>query len=278
MEGLIREIIMSDDIETNPPDRKKSRLPVVIVSILGIALIGYCVFGVLFLFKPDPISIPEISTSSPNATLIPVTVPQANPTIQALATNSASQWSILFSDTFDEDQNYWPIENASDENYDDILEIKDGKYLWSFTSKNSFSAITSPTIVDVTDFHLSADLKLTSGTYKPVYGLVFRDNVNGDLYKFGIYGEGFMVDMYYNQVWTSLIEYTKSSAISPQETNRLTVIAEGPHFTFFINNQYVAEVTDDHIKDGIVGFGVDVPIGGLQNSFEFDNFVLRIPE
>lgn len=269
---------MSEDIETTLPGREKSRLPIVILSILGIALVGYCILGTLVLFKPDAVSTGETSTPTSNATLIPVTAPQANPTIQALATNSASQWPILFSDTFDKDQNYWPIENSSGESYDDILEIKDGKYLWSFTSKNSFSAITTPTVIDVTDFHLSADVKLTSGTYKPVYGLVFRDNVNGDLYKFGIYGEGFMVDMYYNEAWTSLIEYTKSSAISPQETNRLTVIAVGPHFTFFINDQYVAEATDDHIKDGIVGFGVDIPVGGLQNSFEFDNFVLRTPE
>lgn len=270
--------MMNDNIETNPPNKEKSRLPIVILSILGIALTGYCIFGVLVLFKPQTASAAETSTPSSNATSIPTAVTQGNSTLEALATTSADQWPILFSDTFDEDQNNWPIENASGEEYDDILEIKEGKYLWSFTSKKEFFARTTPTVISVSDFHLSADLKLTSGTYKPVYGLVFRDNPNGDLYKFGIYGEGFLVDMYHNQAWTSLIEYTKSSAISPQETNRLTIIAKGSHFIFFINDQYVAEMIDDHIKEGVVGFGVDIPVGGLQNSFEFDNFVLRIPE
>lgn len=269
---------MADDIETDPNQDTKSKLPVVALAILGLALAGYCIFGAITLLKPALSNATLKPTHSAATAINPTSTPTLANNIQILATNSVNEWPIIFSDTFDENQNIWPIENTSGSEYDDILEIKEGKYLWSFTSKKEFFARTTPIVLPVTDFHLSADLKLTRGTYKPVYGLVFRDNSNGDLYKFGVYGEGFVVDMYYNQAWTSLIEYTKTSAISPQESNRLSIIAEGSHFIFFINDQYVAEMTDDHIKDGVVGFGVDVPLGGLQNSFEFDNFELRAPK
>lgn len=275
---------MSENIKSNPPSKNKmSILPIIVLAIVGVGLMVFCIFGILLSINPAQFNFANSSSPTPTTAFTQTIVPPPTPNIaiQSIATQSAS-WHVLFSDTFDgqqKEKSRWNTGNETDEFSDYTLEFKEGKYIWSVTSKEEVFLSNSPrTASSVTDFHLSAELKLASGSYKPRYGLTFRENLSGDLYFFGIYGEGFMVDIYHNQAWSRIIDYTKSSAILPEEANLLTIIAEGSHFTYFINNQYVGEMTDDRIKEGIVGFGLAFPLGDLQNSFEFDNFSLRIPE
>lgn len=276
---------MAENLKSDPPSKKKmSILPIIILAIVGLGLMVFCIFGILLSVNSTQFNLADSSSPSPTIPFTQTVAPPPTPNIdiQLIATQSASQWSILFSDTFDgqqKEKSRWNIENKTDEFSDYTLELKEGKYVWSVKSKEQVFLSNSPRIKSVvTDFHLSAELKLTSGTYKPRYGLTFRENSIGDLYFFGIYGEGFMVDIYHNQAWSTIIDYTKSSAIFPQEANLLTVIAEGSHFTYFINNQFVGEMTDERINEGFVGFGLAFSLGDLQNTFEFDNFILRIPE
>lgn len=270
---------MTDNFNASPPEGKKPKLPIIALSLIGMALAGYCIFGILVLLKPGQFTAPAEASPSPTATLTREAIASPTPErpTQALSTDSASQWPILVSDSFDSNQNIWNTESVSNEDYSYAFNIKEGKYVWSLTSKMGAFIRTYAGVAPVSNFYLSAELKLTKGTYKPDYGLVFRENPVGDFYYFGIYGEGFVVNIYNNQAWSEIIEYTKSSAILPQEANLLTVIAEESHFMFFINNQFVSEITDDRIKEGNAGFGVGFPKGDLQNTFEFDNFILRVP-
>lgn len=270
---------MNQNPEIPQPETKATKLPFVILALLGLGLTGYCIFGAFTLLNPKQ-SVPEteaaaegIDQNSENAS------PTPSEDAQVLMDESA-RWATVFEETFDSNTNVngWNMGEGSTAEIESNLEIKDGKYMWDVTSKNKITGILSPmTLSTMSDFRLSADVKLTSGTYKPVYGVVFRDNPNGDGYFFGIYGETFLIDKYHSGSTTRFIESQKTPAILPQESNRLTVIAKDSFFVFLINDQFVFEVVDEGIDQGTLGFGVTFFHVDLQNSFEFDNFIVQVP-
>lgn len=271
---------MANTLDPGTPKEKISKFPIFVLILMGLGLIGYCIVGGIALLNRDQ----PASTVDKNVPSATQQVQEGEPpplpseAAQSLISESASQWAITLEETFDSNQNDWIIGEGSTEELDSNLEIRNGRYTWDVTSKNTILASLAPaSLPPVTDFYLSADVKLTGGSYKPVYGVVFRDSPNGDGYFFGIYGENFIVDRRYGDTFERRIAYIKSPAISPQETNRLAVIAKGTHFVFLINDQFVGEMFDDSIHEGSVGFGVTFFHVDLQNSFEFDNFVLRTP-
>jgi len=69
----------------------------------------------------------------------------------------------------------------------------------------------------------------------------------------------------------------EAAAIRPGGTNRLTVLAEGSHFAFYINEQYVGEADDDRLSRGQLGLAIELADAGDTAVFEFDNFEMRAP-
>jgi hypothetical protein len=273
---------MSENSPANLPKTKLPKSALIGLAFICLAMTAYCVFGVVAWLKPDLIPLREeanIPSASATLQILEETAPPTPSKEAEVLIKSSERWSFRMEETFDSNDNDWNIGNVSTNDMDSNLEIKDGKYLWDVKSKtiglyNLYPYALQP----VSDFRLSADLKLTSGTYKPVYGVAFRDNPEGgNGYFFGIYGESFIVDKYFNDSFARIIEYVKSPAISPQESNRLTVIAKESYFVFLINDQFVGEMYDEDIKEGSVGLGVTFYHTDLQNSFEFDNFILQTP-
>jgi len=287
---------MDDKIGVNPFDEEKPRSPLITLAILGLGLAVCCVvfIAAFIFFKPDQLSLVDKYFPSPTATSTSTPTPTPTPNltatqevirstktaqaIQILATDSISQWKILLSEPFDSNTNKWPTGKFDDEYSSSTREIKNGKYNWDVTAKQGFFEwAPSNKGYAAGDFHLSAEMKRAGGSSQSDYGLVFREKSNGDLYFFGINENKFFVTLNYGDEWTTLIESAESPAILPEGTNLLTVIAEGSHFIFFINNQYVGEMTDDHIKNSSAAIGVELYDAGLQATFEFDNFELRAP-
>lgn len=287
---------MDDNLGVNPFDQEeKPRSPIITIAILGTLLAGCCVvfIGAFFLFKPDQLSLVDKYFPSPTATLTKTPSPTPTPNltatqqviqstataqaIQVLATDSISQWPVLISDTFDANKNNW-ILGINDGEYATVMrDIEDGKYKWDVTAKKGFIAWVDADTDAISNFHLTAEFKRVSGSDQFDYGLVFREDSDGNLYYFGVDDEGFFVLLSYEGEWTDMIESTRSPAILPKEANRLTVIAEGSHFMFFINEQYVGEMTDDHLEKGTTALAVELYEADLQAAFEFDNFELRTP-
>lgn len=270
---------MSQNPEMPQPENKVTKLPFVILAFIGLGLIGYCIFGATALLGPKQTALETETATEAAEQVTEIILQTPSDRAQALMDESA-QWAVVFEEAFDSNTNVngWNMGEGSTADIESNLEVRDGKYLWDVTTKNTVLGALSPmTLSTVRDFRLTADVKLTSGTYKPVYGVVFRDNPNGDGYFFGIYGETFLIDKYYSGSHTRFIESQKSQAILPQETNRLTVIAKDSFFVFLINDQLVFEMVDDSIEQGALGFGVTFYHIDLQNSFEFDNFIVQVP-
>ena len=287
---------MDDNFGTSPFEEEKPRSPMITLVIIGIALAGcLClVVDVFFFFRPDRIPLIVQSLPSSTVTLTPALATETLPpnltatqqvigstataqAVQAIATDSLSLWPTLFSDTFDSNKNDWIIGNGDDEFTTITREIKDGKYTWDVSSKQSVIAWVAADTKPVSNFHLTVELKQVSGSNQSDYGLIFREDADSNLYYFGIDDEGFFCLLSYDNEWTDMIEFTKSSVILPGETNSLTVIADGPNFIFFINDQLVGRMTDDHIPTGTTAVAVELFEADLQAVFEFDNFELRTP-
>ena len=74
-----------------------------------------------------------------------------------------------------------------------------------------------------------------------------------------------------------MISWTPSSLIQPGQMNRLSVVAEGTSFYFYINNQYVDDYTDSKLSSGKVALVIGLNDEGDSATFEFDNFDVRGP-
>lgn len=183
----------------------------------------------------------------------------------------------MFSDSFDKNSSHW-LTGVHDDEYAKIIRtIEGGKYEWDATSKKGSISWLFPDTKSVSDFYLAADVERLDNFDGSDYGLVFRKNAKGDFYYFGIDRGSFIVALHFNSGWSDLITWTKTTAILPDKKNRLTVIAQGSHFIFLINDSRVGEVSNDNIKNGTVALALQIHSENHQAIIAFDNFELRTP-
>jgi len=261
--------------------------------MLGAAAVGICIlFIAAFIgFQPDQLSLSDRYFPSPTPTFTRTPTPTPTPnltatqqviqstaTAQAIQTtiaNAGSQWNILFSDVFDTNKNQWATK--TDDEYATIVrEVKNGKYKWDATAKKGFIEWITINTRSVSNFFLTVEAQRIDGSSSD-YGLIFRNDTKDNFYYFAIADEGFFVSLNYNDEWKDVIDWTQSSAIVPEAPNRMTIIAESSHFIFLINDQYVADVTDEHILKGTTALAIQVYEADLKANFEFDNLELRTP-
>ncbi len=193
------------------------------------------------------------------------------------ATIAPSDWRVILCDQFDGNVNGWPTGNSSDEFATSSLQIANGKYQWNLTANRGTVHHSLPKTVSLTDFYLTVVAQRISGVGGAGYGVIFRSDGANYYYLSLRDDQIYRFAKLYRLKWTILTDWTRASAIRPGEANRLTVKAEGSHFTFFVNDQQVGEADDNQLTAGGAGLAVEVPNGGESAVFEFDNFELRAP-
>ena len=137
---------------------------------------------------------------------------------------------------------------------------------------------TSPNYQAVEDFYLAVDCQQISGAEDAACGVLLR-KMDGDhyYYYFSIgTDQSVRMQAWLESEWTSLLN-EKNQAIQPWKVNRMIVIAQGSHFLFLVNGQYVAELDDENIALGKVGLMIGLNHAEDTAAFEFDNFELRVP-
>jgi hypothetical protein len=299
---------MNEQPTTNPfdEDEKSGRRPIA-WALLGIVAVGCgLLFATAFIyFQPDARSLytryfpsPTLTpspTNTPTPTLTPTPTRTATPTpnftatakamqatgtaiaYQATAENAANNWKVILMDTFDSNENDWLVKSSDDEYALTTYEILEGKYRWDMTAHKSFIGWVRPDRKKTTNFYLSVEIQKTEGSDTADYGVIFREDDDSNFYYFGINDQGEYVLYLFFEKWDTLINWKKTELIRPAEVNRLTVIGEGSHFTFFINDQYLTEFTDDKIPLGSTALAIELSEENDHAIFEFDNFELRIP-
>jgi len=286
---------MDQPVITNPfdEDEKSGRRPIV-WAVLGLTAMccGLAFVAAIFWFNPDAQSLIDryfpSPTTVPSSTPLPTQTPTWTPTpnwtataqiqdVQATAEYAANNWNVILTDTFDSNINDWLIDSSDDEFALTTYEVVDGKYRWDSTAHQSFIGWVRPDLKTLADFYISVDVNQVDGPDSADYGVIFREDDNSNFYYFGINKQGEYALYLFFEEWTTLIDFTQSELIQPGKVNRLTVIGEGSHFTLFINDKFLAEITNDKIPEGLTALAVELANEGDQAVFEFDNFDLREP-
>lgn len=197
--------------------------------------------------------------------------------IQATASSAASQWKVILSDSFDNNNNEWKTGVREDDLATLISEINNGKYTLNATAKSGFvEGVASPKIYSVKDFIATLECKVNN-LPTAEYGIVFRKDILGNYYFFRLSDTGyFKLSLRRKEEWITIINWTQSPLIKTGGTNRITVIGQGSQFLFFINDTYAAQAVDDTIASGHITMAVSLD-KGEQATFEFDNFEIRAP-
>jgi hypothetical protein len=300
---------MDESPISNPfdEDEKRGRQPVIWVAL---GLIVVCcgiitVAGAVFWFTSDtqalagryfpsptatftsaPTSTPTLTptptntpTPTPNSTATAIAVQATDTALayQATAESAAENWKVILTDTFDSNKNDWPVESSDDDYAFTTYEIADGKYRWDATAHQPFISWASANKDEFIDFYLSVDIQQMEGPDSADYGIVFREDNDSNFYYFGINDQGeYVLYMYYKERDT-LLNWTETDLIQQGKANRVTVIGEGSHFTFFINDHYLTEITDDTIPSGSTALAIEMTEENDHGIFEFDNYELRKP-
>ncbi len=232
------------------------------------------------------------ATSTPPATVEASGTTQARATAkaQAAATPADTQdcihdtslaptdWPVLLCDPFDANVNDWYTGEYDGELITGEKLITDGKYRWDGTVHEDAIWRSMADVPLDGDFYMTVEARRVSGVENGQYGLMFRktDNDNYGIFKVED-SKRFKLLLMLAGEWNTIIDWTETSTVRPGETNRITIIALGPHYTFYVNDQYVAEIEDDRLGEGAGGMMIELIAEGDTAVFEFDNFELRAP-
>lgn len=259
---------------------------------IGALLLGLGT-GMYLVPKAEPASVipapsPVESTLPPLIESVPVTpteiLPTSTPSLEKFAAellSEAQRWQAVVGGHFDSDT--WPETSyESDVWHSTSIITENDTFLATVTYIGEGSEAGKwfiPVLDQVSDFYLNVDGRLVRGSDSNSYGLLFRSNgADTPTYAFRCFEDRrrFDVQIITDETWKELTGATPSPGILPGEFNRLTVIARGTDFYFYIDGKFVHHVSDHEMARGNVGLRVSAK-KGVEQVVEFDNFELRIP-
>jgi hypothetical protein len=184
----------------------------------------------------------------------------------------------VFFDTFEDNRNSWPLTPYDGDLVAHTREISNGVYRWEATAKDSFLSNRRPDIVVGDDFYLAVTARIGAGPEDGSCGLVFRRPDSSNYYVFRINDrKEYAFQAQIDDTPETLLDWEFSSAIQSGNFNRIGVMAEGPLFTFYVNDVPVAQAQDMRLKEGEAGVAIGLENAGDTATFEFDDFELRAP-
>ena len=193
---------------------------------------------------------------------------------------AASHWPLVLADTFDSNANGWPTGSDSFQRGTTTKSFSNGKYRYSGTATSDSAVLGSAPITDpLGDFYATIEARRISGTESSFFGLMFQYDqhaTDGGFFLISDTGDFAVLAIEGGQS-AIMVSRRKAPAIRPGEVNRLTVISEGSHYIFLVNDQIVGETDYTELAGGMVGTAIQFNEAGYSGVFEFDNFELRAP-
>ncbi len=185
---------------------------------------------------------------------------------------------VLYQDDFAADMGNWVLESDLDAS----ASYADGQLQLDITFPN---LIAWAELVDhkFEDFVLEVDATQLGGPDDNSYGIIFRMENPSAYYRFDISGDGHYLvirrDKEGGGQWVTITgDWLPSEAIHKgASTNKIKIVAQGSHFTFYVNGQQVAEADDDTYRSGAIGLNA----GSFHESgvkIGFDNLTIKKPE
>jgi len=227
---------------------------------------------------PEPTAT-ATSKPRPGAT----TAPTAIPTLTVAPTSTVPPVApkpphdlLTFVDDFSNPDSGWEVVNK--ENRERYYEK--GELIYWVKMRN-WTTWSSGTLGIFSDFTFEAEARLVEGPAQARYGLMFWKLDNNNFYYFFIDGEGqYKVGKMKDGEWQQVEgrDWLPSSYIGPgKATNRLKVVATGPHMSFYVNDHYLTTVEDGDLRAGQIGLIADAPREVESFKAAFDNARAYIP-
>lgn len=151
--------------------------------------------------------------------------------------------------------------------------IADGKYHYE-SQPDEWRAVKNPTAGQFQDFELKVEVEYLSGADNKTSPFILFRVVDWDnYYRFFVTPGGtFALEKRVAGTWTTLKGWTSHEAIHRGPgINRVSVVARGSQFTFFVNGQQVYQTTDDSLIGGQIGLGCGSHTGNTPLHVTFDN-------
>ena len=225
-------------------------------------------------------------TASPKATETAETVEgedSAAPTETSgpscsLALPSDKDWPVTLCEPFDDNSNNWQIESQDNPYARYSIDVANGKYELDYTAKGfakfQQSALTWFDITSAEDFALSVTTLMNSDYQNCSWGVAFHGDEDS-FFLFSIYNDAtYAFEIYENEGWIPLISQRGYDGILTNAENKLTILAEGGNFTFYINDELV-----NTFSGGLLT-GTDVQLvvsakEGASAAYYFDDLVVQ---
>ncbi|MGC8875381.1 MAG: pentapeptide repeat-containing protein, partial [Chloroflexia bacterium] len=191
------------------------------------------------------------------------------------------RWRTVIEERFVVNRNRWPIGSLwKGEHWsENTAEIADGVYRWHGKARRDVVSWVHPEVADLYDLYLSVDVRQVAGPADAQGGIVFRLSDDG-YYRFSLTAasQRYLLERWYKEEWTTLAEGTATAAIRKEGWNTIQAAVVGAHLTIWVNGELVATAEDFARIKGKAGVTVGFFSPGDEGTFEFDNWILRVPE
>ncbi len=229
---------------------------------------------------------PDATTKEPAATASAATAESdETPSAPAglacsLALPSEKDWPVTLCETFADNQNDWLVESQDNSYAAYSIDVQDGAYVLDY-SANAFAqfkqtALSWFPVSQAQDFALSVTTLMDSEFQNNSWGVAFRADEDMDsFFLFSIYNDGtYAFEIYENNNWIPLISQRIYDGILRGEPNKLTIVAEGGDFTFYINDILVNTFSGGLLEGSDIQLLVSAK-EGASATYTFDDIVLQ---
>jgi len=176
----------------------------------------------------------------------------ATPTPVAVVV-TATPGAVVYQDDFEDPGSGWDVYNYGDT----VALYHNGEYRLGVFRADYVAWGNPQAARDLGDFVVEVDTRAVEGPLDNNLGILVRyQDDDESFYWFQISSDGlFAVDRLDGDEWVSLANWQESAAIRQglDVTNRLKVVCSGEQFTFYVNDTWLATVTDDAFATGSIG-------------------------
>lgn len=222
--------------------------------------------------------------------VVPAQVPgpdvQPGPTVPAVVTlapgecarpaSAPAGWPVALCEEFLDNRGGWPLGVEMDDYARTERTIAAATYGWDVESYRDVLSWVTYHEQEWSDLYLAVEAMRFAGPPDSTYGLIFRRQESGSYYLFDAGDGWFQVSLYQDGQWETLIEATPHPAVATNDWNRLAVLAEGAHLTFYVNDVQVGELTDSRLAGGRIGMAVSVG-PDQQLNVQFGELLVLVP-
>ncbi|MCP4544027.1 MAG: protein kinase [Chloroflexi bacterium] len=201
-------------------------------------------------------------------------VPPTAARVEATPTLAPEIGNVIFQDDFDNPASGWEIGDydTGDVGYKDsiyfVTSTENGKVMWGVTNRsfdNSFIEVDATQII-------------AGPESDNAYGVVCRDQGNGDGYYLRVSGDGFYsIAIAQEGEFEALVEWAESSAIQQgNATNHIQAVCNGSTLTMSVNGELLATIEDHTFASGDIALTATT-YEDKGTEVHFDNLVVRGP-